>query len=64
MSRQVEERLKFYDSGEAPRKNIAVMEKVASEIAKEKRDRDDNVDSTPSKKKKKAKKKKKDGPSS
>lgn len=32
---QVEERLKFYDSGEAPRKNIAVMEKVASEMAKE-----------------------------
>lgn len=33
--KQVEERLKFYDSGEAPRKNIAVMEKVAAEIAKE-----------------------------
>lgn len=32
---QVEERLKFYDTGEAPRKNITVMEKVAAEIAKE-----------------------------
>lgn len=32
---QVEERLKFYDTGEAPRKNVAVMEKVAAEIARE-----------------------------
>lgn len=32
---QVEERLKFYDSGEAPRKNITVMEKVAAEIAQD-----------------------------
>ncbi|CAB1100539.1 unnamed protein product [Ectocarpus sp. CCAP 1310/34] len=32
---QVEERLKFYDTGEAPRKNISVMEKVAAEIARE-----------------------------
>lgn len=34
-SGQVEERLKFYDTGEAPRKNISVMEKVAAEIARE-----------------------------
>lgn len=31
----MEERLKFYDTGEAPRKNVAVMEKVAAEIARE-----------------------------
>lgn len=27
--------MKFYDTGEAPRKNISVMEKVAAEIARE-----------------------------
>lgn len=27
--------MKFYDTGEAPRKNISVMEKVAAEIANE-----------------------------
>lgn len=27
--------MKFYDTGEAPRKNVAVMEKVAAEIARE-----------------------------
>lgn len=51
---QVEERLKFYDSGDAPRKNIAVMEKVAAEIAKEA----ENAEmATPSSHKKKKKKK-------
>mmetsp|Transcript_206 Transcript_206/g.340 ORF Transcript_206/g.340 Transcript_206/m.340 type:complete len:527 (-) Transcript_206:222-1802(-) len=32
---QVEERLNFYDTGEAPRKNIDVMQLVADEIKKE-----------------------------
>eukprot|EP00696_Hemimastix_kukwesjijk_P007510 gnl/Hemi2/19492_TR6479_c0_g2_i1.p1 gnl/Hemi2/19492_TR6479_c0_g2~~gnl/Hemi2/19492_TR6479_c0_g2_i1.p1 ORF type:complete len:500 (+),score=212.42 gnl/Hemi2/19492_TR6479_c0_g2_i1:81-1580(+) len=32
---QVEERLKFYDSGEAPRKNIDVMKEAIAEMAKE-----------------------------
>ena len=29
---QVEERLKFYDTGEAPRKNIDVMKEVMDEL--------------------------------
>ena len=57
---QVEERLRFYDTGDAPRKNIAVMEKVASDIAndakkiavstptsKKKRERRDEGNTTP-----------------
>lgn len=32
---QVEERLKFYDSGETPRKNIDVMREAAAEVAAE-----------------------------
>lgn len=51
---QVEERLKFYDTGEAPRKNISVMEKVAKEIAEE--GNDEAKVATPSKKKKKRRK--------
>lgn len=56
---QVEERLKFYDTGEAPRKNISVMEKVAAEIAKEGRETAEV--STPSSKKKKKKRDRKEG---
>lgn len=51
----MEERLKFYDCGEAPRKNITVMQKVAAEIAKE-TDQGDSATgsaSTPSERKKK-----------
>merc|ERR1712146_577771 len=32
---QVEERLRFYDSGEAPRKNIDVMKEVMNELKAE-----------------------------
>ena len=35
MREQVEERLRFYDSGEAPRKNVDVMTLVASELRSE-----------------------------
>lgn len=31
---QVEERLKFYETGEAPRKNAVVMEEAMSELKK------------------------------
>ena len=61
---QVEERLKFYETGAAPRKNIDVMEEVAKHLAAGKSD-DDDVDMdeavTPKKASKKDKKKKKDG---
>lgn len=55
VSDQVEERLKFYDTGEAPRKNVSVMEKVAAEIAREGGEIAEV--STPSSQKKKKKKK-------
>jgi len=63
---QVEERLKFYETGAAPRRNIDVMEEVAKSL-KVDGDDDDDDDSdekveeavkTPSKKDKKEKKKK------
>lgn len=55
---QVEERLKFYDTGETPRKNIDVMSAVAKEIAgaankeiekgkKKKKDKKRSLDSNP-----------------
>ena len=55
---QVEERLKFYETGAAPRKNIDVMEEVARHlrVGKDAMDEDDNNDK---KKKKKDKKKRK-----
>jgi nucleolar protein 56 len=52
---QVEERLKFYDTGDMPRKNIDVMTGVAQELRKLSGGADDN-----GKKKKKDKKDKKD----
>jgi len=60
---QVEERLKFYETGAAPRKNIDVMEEVAKHLAAGKPDGDNDVDmeeaeTTPKKKKTKDKKKK------
>jgi len=60
---QVEERLKFYETGAAPRKNIDVMEEVAKHLAAGKPDGDNDVDmeeaeTTPKKKKAKDKKKK------
>ena len=58
---QVEERLKFYETGAAPRKNVDVMEEVAREIAAGKPDveMEDAADTPKSKKKKKKDKKRK-----
>jgi len=49
---QVEERLEFYKSGKAPRKNIDVMTEVAEEEAKRKAAAPPATDAAPSKKKK------------
>ena len=62
---QVEERLKFYETGAAPRKNLDVMQEVARQLKAAKPDDDDDVDmqveaETPRKKEKKEKKKKKE----
>ena len=68
---QVEERLKFYQTGEAPRRNLAVMEEAKRELdaangdkkpaakAKIDDDDDDTVMDEPKEKKKKSKKDKK-----
>lgn len=53
MHEQVEERLKFYESGEAPRKNVDVMKEAISEVAASQ--------VTSEKKKKKKRKKEKNG---
>ena len=60
---QVEERLKFYETGAAPRKNIDVMTEVAKQIASAKGDdidasMDEGDDDSGEKKKKKKKDKK------
>jgi len=52
---QVEDRLKFYETGEAPRKNIDVMKEAVSEVLQEKEEA-----ATEKKKKKKKKDKKKE----
>jgi len=52
LKEQVEERLKFYETGETPRKNVLVMEEAITELKK----LQDTV--TPSSEKKKKKKKK------
>jgi nucleolar protein 56 len=57
---QVEERLKFYETGAAPRKNLDVMEQIRKSIESEKKADidDDDVDmETPKKKKEKKEKK-------
>jgi len=62
MKAQVDERLRFYDTGEAPRKNIDCMKEVSDGLASSsssKRKRDDSDDGSKSSKKKKKKKKKK-----
>jgi len=51
LKEQVEERLKFYETGETPRKNVLVMEEAITELKK-------LQDVTPSSEKKKKKKKK------
>ena len=54
MHEQVEERLKFYESGEAPRKNVDVMKEAISEVSA-------SQGVTSEKKKKKKRKKEKNG---
>ncbi|XP_058959302.2 nucleolar protein 56-like [Pocillopora verrucosa] len=54
---QVEDRLKFYETGEAPRKNIEVMKEAIAEFVETSNAADD--ESTEKKKKKKKKKEKK-----
>ena len=56
---QVEERLKFYETGAAPRKNIDVMEEVARHL-KAGKDAEDDDNGAKKKKKKKDKKRKSD----
>jgi nucleolar protein 56 len=56
---QVEERLKFYETGAAPRKNIDVMEEVARHLKAGKDAEDEEMDEAEKKKKKKDKKKRK-----
>mmetsp|Transcript_21380 Transcript_21380/g.63911 ORF Transcript_21380/g.63911 Transcript_21380/m.63911 type:complete len:502 (+) Transcript_21380:158-1663(+) len=60
MREQVEERLKFFDSGETPRRNIDVMTAVAAELAAEKPAEAMDVDAPPSERKKKKMKKKRE----
>jgi nucleolar protein 56 len=62
---QVEERLKFYETGAAPRRNIDVMTEVSKQLKVAKGDDDDDTDmedaaETPNNKKDKKKKAKKD----
>jgi len=57
---QVEERLKFYETGAQPRKNIDVMEEVAKSIKVAEGLDDEDKQSTPKKEKKKGKKRKVD----
>lgn len=56
---QVEERLKFYETGAAPRKNIDIMEEIRKNLDAANGKSDDVVMETPKKKDKKDKKKRK-----
>ena len=56
---QVEERLKFYETGAAPRKNVDVMEEVAKQLKVDDSDDEMEVVKTPKKDKKKKDKKRK-----
>ena len=55
---QVEERLKFYETGAAPRRNIDVMAEVAKALKVDDDEKMEDISKTPSKKDKKEKKKK------
>merc|ERR1712072_519891 len=57
MREQVEERLKFFDSGETPRRNVDVMQEVAAALRAE-RGEDVEMSEAPSSSKKEKKKKK------
>ena len=56
---QVEDRLKFYESGEAPRKNIDVMKEAIAEFEEKNQEMDGDVSEKKKKKKKKKDKKEK-----
>ena len=56
---QVEERLKFYETGAAPRRNVDVMEEVAKQLKVDDSDDEMEVVKTPKKDKKKKDKKRK-----
>lgn len=66
LKEQVEERLKFYETGAAPRKNIDVMSEVAKHLAAGKDDSDEEMEevATPKKSKKEKKDKKSEKKSS
>eukprot|EP00980_Cylindrotheca_fusiformis_P031721 scaffold26859_cov137-Cylindrotheca_fusiformis.AAC.2 len=55
---QVEERLKFYETGAAPRRNVDVMEEVAKQLRTDDSDEEMEIVETPKKDKKKKKEKK------
>jgi len=55
---QVEERLKFYETGAAPRKNLDVMEEIRKSLGNDKADEDADMEEPKSSKKKEKKSKK------
>merc|ERR1712071_52945 len=61
---QVEERLEFYKTGKAPRKNIEVMQEAVALVAKEEGEEEDAEEKGEKKKKKKDKKRKAEDDSS
>ena len=60
MREQVEERLKFFDSGETPRRNVDVMQEVAALLRAERGEDVEMADAPSSSKKEKKKKKRKE----
>ena len=60
MREQVEERLKFFDSGETPRRNVDVMQEVAAQLRAERGEDVEMADAPSSSKKEKKKKKRKE----
>ncbi|KAJ7356317.1 snoRNP complex protein nop56 [Desmophyllum pertusum] len=56
---QVEDRLKFYETGEAPRKNIDVMKEAIAEFEEKSQEADDSTEKKKKKKKRRRKKKRK-----
>ena len=58
MREQVEERLKFFDSGETPRRNVDVMQEVAAALRAERGEDVEMAEASSAKKDKKKKKRK------
>ena len=58
MREQVEERLKFFDSGETPRRNVDVMQEVAAQLRAERGEDVEMAEASSAKKDKKKKKRK------